>query len=430
MPFPGSILFGDARPGLRLYSLSTSAAYVSGGLPGYSTPDVNANSFAFAPDTLMTGSFTIGFTKPGRKSKFSVMYTPTYRASRRYSDFNGWNHSLAIGINRPIQLAPRLTLDFGVSGNVIDFRQFVFAPNSAAGISLDSLNPTPASGATGAAPEPVSQLVGLNPLADPGKGVFYGTRFATYVGQGIMSYSYSRRLNISFGGGLARTQMLAHGGTDASGARFEIPHTSAVQANLTMDYSLSRATNLGLNASTNRTLSSFQDAYISSFRGYVSRRFARRWFTTLQTGIGLISPVRQSVSQPKGPQWINSGMLGLRLGQHGFAASVDRSAGDAYGIGAGSVLTASGSWRWQPRSRNWALFASFGEERMRHSAVTDLTGWRASGGLGRRLGEGVNLQIQQSYFTYTGMLLNKLYSFQVHAAMLSIVWAPGAMHVH
>ncbi len=160
----------------------------------------------------------------------------------------------------------------------------------------------------------------------------------------------------------------------------------------------------------------------------MSRRFARRWFTTLQTGLGLISPVRQSVSQPKGPMWINSGLIGLRLGSHGLSASVDRSAGDAYGIGAGSVQTASGSWRWQPKGRDWTMFASFGQERMRHAATTDLTGWRASAGLGRRLGQGVALQLQQSYFTYTGQLLNKIYNFQVHAAMLSIVWAPGMTH--
>ncbi len=212
VPFPGSILFGSARPGLKVYSVSSSAMYVSGGLPGYSTPDLNSIT-AFGSDTLMSGAFTIGFTKPGRTSNFSIMYTPTYSASRRYPDFNGWNHSLAIGINHPVRLAPRLTFDFGVSGNVVDFRQFVFAPNSAASISLDSLDPA----AQGVTTEPASQLIGLNPLAAPGKGVFYGSRFATYVGQGVFSYSYSRRLNLSFGGGITRTQMLARGRTDTSG---------------------------------------------------------------------------------------------------------------------------------------------------------------------------------------------------------------------
>jgi hypothetical protein len=422
------------RNGFQLRSISIYGAYYSKTLPNGGGFQPGAT--ALASDFNGGASAIFGWTKFSDRSTFSLSYTSSYTGRVRYSSLNAFQHALSLSASRKI--APRWTFGFSLGGNLSTLEQSLFSPTTLGNVaSVPSTFDDLAAGVLASKftnnPQLGTVLTGSQLIESPVRNLLYGQRMLTSSAGASLSYSYSPRLSVTFNGGGGRTQHLSDGQTGSTGAGYLVPDTTSGNASVAISYSLSPLTQIGGTVSAVRTVSSLQDAYTTTSLVTLGRTLGMRWFMQVHGGVADTIPVRETsfrISTKLLPAY--GGTLGFKTLAHTFLGSFDRTASDAYGLGAATTTGTNATWRWRRPGRNWWMESNLGWQRLGGNAVSQLSGWQTSAGLGRIIGAHFSLFSQYAYLSYTGSGLpsTSANGISQSAVRVSLVWSPHAGTLH
>lgn len=427
-PF-GGVPETPERGGFYMYNVSAFTQYSSRIVP---------LRYAFSPggaslesDEAIGGSATFGWNHPAPRGQLSLVYSPSYIGMVRYSQLNSLNQTLSFSASR--KLRPRWSFGFSTAANDSTIEQYLFAPtlvSSAAAIPATAadLNAALLNG-TSNNNQLASLLTGATLPDSPARSLLYGARVLTATAKTNLVYAYSPRTSLRFGISALRLQNLPSQSTPRRD--YLIPHSTAVTVDAELIYLLSPSTQTGLTVTSGHAFSRIQDAYTTTFSGFVGKPFSMHWFAQAHGGLGTITPVRQTFALPNGLQYLAGGSLGYRRAPHTLIASITRTIGDVYAYGAGSTLTTQAAWNWHRAGSGWALYAGFGQQRIMGIQSRNVVGWIASAGLSRDLSPQLALQAQYAY------LSDSLTAFGIpvagvrntvsqHSVRVALVWSPMA----
>lgn len=413
---------------LQVRSVSAYFEYSTAALPnsGGSIPSTGT----LGADATGGANVRIGWLKSTERSTYSFDYTSAITRRVQYSEWNTWNHNLILTATH--KLAPRWRLGFSAVGELITQEQSLFSPTSlsnTAGVqaTFDELS----SGILASKftnPQLTSVLIGPTLAESPVRYLLYGQRLLVSGAQTNLSYAYSPRLSVTFAVGGSRMQPLSTGGSPSgSGTGYLIGNTTSGNATLGFSYSRSPRTQLGGSVSVARTSSTLQEVYITTSLLTVGRTIGRRWFAQLQGGLGVAEPTRQStflrstVAVP-----VAGGSLGVKTFTHTILGSFSHGASDQYGLGSSTNTTASAAWRWDRAARPWWVESVLSWQQLHGNGFSNTTGWRASTGLGRRIGTHFSVLMQYAYLEYSGDLRAVRYDGSQSAVRVSAIWYPGS----
>jgi hypothetical protein len=415
------------RPGFEIRSISVNTVYYSNGLPdrgvGFQTGATKLSS-----DLGIGGSIVFDWTRFTERSTFSLNYTPSYTGRIRYSTLDALNHAFSLNTTR--KLAPRWRWGFFARGDYRSLEQSLFAANSLSNVaSVQSNFSDLAAGMLTSkfANNPQLGVVLTNsPLPDsPVQNLLYGQRMFIASANTSLSYSFSPRLSITFGGGGSRSQHVSDNQPLAATPSFEILNATSGSANIGISYSLSPTTQLSGSVNTNRTASTLQDAYTTNATAALGRTLRRRWLAQIHGGFGLANPVRQALTPPPTiPRPIIGGSLVYKTFSQTFLGSFDRTVSDAYGLGATTTSTAGAAWRWRHPGNSWWIESSFSWQLLNDGALGDISGWRTTTGLNRAIGSYIVLFTQYAYMNYSQSFRVSESRFSQHAVRVAMMWTP------
>ncbi len=415
------------KGGFQIREVSGYAVYYSRSLPN-GTPQAGA---ANLPSDLGIGGSTVfEWAKFTDRSTFSLTYTPSYTARLRFSSLDALNHMLSLTTSQKV--APRWTFNFSAAGNYSNFEQSLFAPTTLANVAaapatFADLAAGILSGKFANNPQLGVILNGAPLVESPLRNLLYGERMLTASGQTSLVYSYSPRLSITFSGGAGRTQHVSGDQPVVTSNAYLIPDTTTASASVALTYSLSPLTNIGGSVTTNRTVSTFLDAYTTTSVATFGRTFKRRWLLQLHGGIGLTNPVRQAaLGITTTPRPVLGGSLGFKTFSHTLLGAFDHTVTDAYGVGATSNSSATATWRWRRPANSWWLESSGGWQRLAGSSqsLLNTSAWNLSATLGRAVGSHLVLLTQYTYLAYAQVPQNGGYNISQSAIRLSLMWSP------
>jgi hypothetical protein len=281
--------------GLHLYRLSVSSMSANGlgvgnefGLPFSAQLSGNRSV------TTMQASAAFGLLRSIGKSSLNINYTPYYVRGLRGTNFDSINHALAIAMGKGF--GTKWAFSGSINGVMSDFDQLLFAGSRATGIATTpaTFDDLAAAILTGrSVNSALTQVVNASPtLASPELAYAYGGRILSVSANASVSYAYSTRSNVTLSVTTARAQLYSRGNNQidrGSNGTLSIPWTTNAVASFNWGYSLSPRTTIGVNVSTNRTLSRFQDAYASQAGVSIGRTMSNRWFLQGMVGTGWIS---------------------------------------------------------------------------------------------------------------------------------------------
>jgi hypothetical protein len=417
------------RPGFEVRSISVNAVYYSKGLPDTGGSfQANTNTTKLPSDLGMGGSIVFDWTRFTERSTFSLNYTPSYTGRVRYSSLDALNHAFSLNTTR--KLAPRWRWGVSAGGNYSSVEQSLFAANSLSNVaSVQSNFSDLAAGmlASKFANNPQLGVVLTNsPLPDsPVQNLLYGQRMFKASANTSLSYSFSPRLSVTFGGGGSRSQHVSDNQPSAATRSFELPNTTSGSANIGISYSLSPTTQLSGAVNTNRIASTLQDAYTTNATATLGRTLSRRWLAQIHGGLGITNLVRQGPPlQPSKPRPVIGGNLVYKTFSQTFLGSFDRTVSDAYGLGATTSATASAAWRWRHPGNSWWIESGFSWQLINDGALGGISGWRTSTGLNRAIGSYIVLLTQYAYMNYSQSLRTSESRFSQHAVRVAMIWTP------
>ena len=351
------------------------------------------------------------------------MYAPSYTGRLRYSAWNALNHLGSFTASRRFG---KWELGLAAQGNLSNLSEFLFEPTVFASVAAApvSFNDIASAVLTGnfTNPQLASLLTGAPYAESPARNLLFGERMLTYSGETSLRYKPSARVAVKFTGSVGRMQHVSDNlaGTTQSG--YLIPRTSFVNAAMDVSYAKSERTELGVSATSSRVVSVLQDAYVTTTTGSLGKRMGRRWFLQLRAGVGVITPVRRTLAVTTGPQPVGSGSLGYRTFSHTFLGSYDRTVSDAYGLGANTTSTATGSWRWARPARSWWINTSASWQQLSGIGYANTSVWRFQGGFGRTLTPSIALVPEYVYLRYSEPV-STFPPFSQSAVRLSLVWS-------
>jgi hypothetical protein len=400
--------------GFHLYNVTVYESYYSSlmtlGLPaGY--------------DLAAGGSATLNWTRTRPTSSLFLSYTPTYIRDTTHPELSSLNHSFSLSIDHNVHSTWNPT--FGVSMGVMNIDQFLFEPNlftqvTQVATTADELAAALLSNTTFDNAYLAALLTGAPVLESPARNVFFGSRMLNTAVQAALTHRH-RRLSISFLGGGTRLQSLSGPGGQA---QYLVPSATSGHVGVNLLYSLSPRTEMGVNASSQRTLSRFEDSYTSTVTATFGRRMSQRWFVQMHGGTGFFNPVRSIAPLPGGPQYLVGGGLGFKTQSHSFLLSVDRNISDVYGYGSSSNLSTTGAWNWGRRNRRWSILASGSYQQIRGADFPEINAWLVNAGFSQRLSRATSLNITYAYMragNYPGLLGNG----DIHAVRIALAWTPS-----
>jgi hypothetical protein len=379
---------------------------------------------ALPADAAAGGSAQIGWSRSRERSTLSLSYAPSYTGRVRYSSLNALNHALAF--NASDKLTPRLTLSFSVTGDYSSIEQFLFTTTALSNVaSVPATFDDLAAGlltARSGNPQ-LTTVLGSAPLVDsPLRAVLYGTRMFTSAMRSSLSYSSSPRLTLTFHGGASRSQHVSE--NQVSQNSYLLPNSTSGEAGFGLSYSLSPVTRIGAEVTANRTSSRLQELYTTTSVASLGRTVGRHWIIQVHGGVGVIRPVNQTIFSPSTkPHPTGGGTLGFKMLSHTLLGTYERAVGDGYGLGVSTTTTAGGTWRWNRPGRSWWWEATGSRQQVQGGPFGHLSGWRATGSLGRMLGRRFALVTQYAYLSSAAV--GTPYGIAQSAARVSLMWAPG-----
>jgi hypothetical protein len=352
----------------------------------------------------------------------SVIYSPSYIGQAHYSNLNALNHNLSLSASR--KFGSKWTASLSGSGQDASLNQFLFNPTSFAvrsqvPTSFDDLAAAFAAGQFSSS-QVASMLTGAYPPASPTQSLLYGYRILAYSAQASLVYAYSHRLTFQVSSFASGSQPLTDG-RQPHGS-YVVNHAIGANGGVSMSYSLSPRTQLGLDLEEAWLTNHYQGAYITTASASLGRKMGEHWFANLNAGYYVTRPAKSGPSVPS-HQAIGGASLGFKTYQHTFTASYGRANSNSYGL-IGTVTTIGGSWRWHHPGSDWALIGGFFEEQTRNTGVVSLSGLEASGGLSKRINSQTSLSAQYVFFkgnsTYSGVPTN----LTEQSVQLSVGWSP------
>ena len=406
--------------GLRVSQLSGYVVYFSNGQPeGYIQPTATQ----LPSDVGLGGSIQLDWSHITEKSQVMFMYAPSYTGRLRYSAWNALNHLGSFSANRHFG---KWETGLSARGDLSNLSEYLFQPTVFASVASVPVNFNDLASAvltgTFTNAQLASLLTGAPLVQSPAQNLFFGERMLTANAQTWLAYKPSKRLAIKFTGSAGRIQHISDNSAGTAQNAFLIPRTSLVGAGLDVTYARSARTQVGVTADSSRIISALQDAYITTTTGSFGRTMGRHWFLQLNGGLGIITPVRRTLALETKPQPVFSGSLGYRTLSHTFLGSYDRTVSDAYGLGANTTSSATGSWRWARPGRSWWIDTSASWQKLAGASYANTTGWRFQGGFSRAIASNLALVTQYVYLRYSEQVLN-LAAFSQSAVRLSVVWS-------
>jgi hypothetical protein len=403
---------------------------------GYSTTAYPQTGFALNASTAGLGnlgadvnygaSASLGWQRHRDKADVSVKYTGTYGAMVRYSGLNAYSHSLSIAASR--MLTPRWTFNFSAEGEDITLAQFLYQPSalsiiSAVPATFDDLAAALAAGQYSNV-QVASMLTGAPVMPTPARSLLMGNRVLSYTAKTTLAYALSSRLNLHFASFAAAGQTRLGGQDGVAPATYFMPRSLGANAGVGLSYALSPRTEVGANVDANRTVNHFQSAYIGTASAFLGRKMGMHWVFRIQGGGSYSQMTQQTFGTPTTSQMVGGASLGFRTHMHTLTASYDRSATDTFGFAVGTVTTTSGAWNWHRAGGRWSLFASLGEQQIRSTGFTSLSGWQTSAGISTTLNPNTTITAQYVYLNTAGNYLGTFNNLAIHSLRLSLGWAP------
>jgi hypothetical protein len=425
---------GNEGPdGFQLYSVSVYSEYSSTTVPfgsniafGSSLPTGSSN---LGPNYLAGIVAKVGWRKTGARTNFYVTYVPSYDASFRYSSLNSMNNSLSFGMIH--DLGPRWTLISSGAAFTARWDQFLFSPTLFSSLTdtpttFDELSQAILSGKYTSS-QLASILTGAPLIESPATTLIYGPRIFNASLRNEISYDHSDRLHFHFGFGATRVQHLSSGQTDDASVSL-LPETTTASVSAGVTYALSPLTDLDFDATSSRTFSHFEDAYISNGTATLSRVLGRHWIAQGKGGAGVVTPVRQTFATTPGPHYLAGGTIMYKTLSHAFMGSYDRTITDLYGLGAHSAGIASGAWNWQIPGRSWSASAGGRYESLENIGNHNLNAWLGDAGIGRRFGMHTTVRMAYVYGrisgVYTGTGTGTSEKRALQGVQLVVSWSP------
>jgi hypothetical protein len=413
---------GRGQKGWSIYNITGSF--------GYSTLALPVDQLAFSLQRLEsdydgTASASFGYNYKGEKGAVSLLYSPSFVGRVRYSDLNAFNQSLNLTASR--QIAPRWDLSVSVAGSDTTLDQALFTPAILSGstapvATLDDLIRA-SSGGLYTSDQLASFLTGTPYVVTPSRSLVFGTKYFTTGLNTSLKHRYSPRLSFEVSLGASRTQTRNNSQQDLQGQlNFLIPRTTTEQAGISMDYSLSPRTQIGVRGNASQIDSTLGRYIVGSARLFVSRKLTPHWFASASAGPAFLEILRLGLG------YAAEGNVGYTVGDHSFMASYARSVGDTFGFQSASNDSAGGSWQWAPSGRLWVLYASGGLQRMKGGVYGDVQFAQANVGLARYLNRQFSVNFTYGYVdrrtggaAAAGILQQNLNGFSTR---VTLVWSP------
>jgi len=421
--------------GIHLYGVNAFTSYVSSVYPINTTLTVAPGATQLGHDVNYGVSASGGWQyHRGDKLGVTVSYTGSYNRSQNYKSLSSFGHALRASAFW--ELTPKLTLDLSANGIYQTLAEYIFQPSSlsvtaqspatinnvAASMGVGQFSNTQAAsvltGATAAAVAPQTNLAA---------SLLLGDRILSYTTQASATYQATQRLSFNFSGVSAAGQNRTGGTSGTPAQTYPMPHTFGLTAGGSMDYSLSTRTTIGINVSGARNSNVYQNAYTTTAAASLGRMMGTHWFMRASGGAAYSVVVQQQQGVPKNLQVITSGSVGYGLQAQTFLAMYNRSSMDANGFAIGTNTNLGGAWSWHRPDRRWNMAVNFGQQQVRNTGFTSLSGW--SGGVSwyTHLSGGVMLTTQYVYSNSTGTYLGNTTKIAINSVRLTIGWVPGAL---
>jgi hypothetical protein len=420
-PLPDQLNFRSGEmAGLQFYGVSVFSGYSTSAYPVGQSIQPGASSIG--GDTIYGASASMGFQRHRERMNFSVIYSPSYGGQVHYSNLNSLNHTLLINGSR--KFSQKWTVSLSGSGQDISLTEFLFNPSSLAvrsqvPLTFDDLAASFAVGQFTNS-QVASMLTGSYPPQSPTQSLLYGYKTLSYSAQASLVYTYSARLSFHVSSYAAGSQPINNSG-QVSGT-YLVNHMIGATGGVSMSYSLSSRTQLGLNLEETRQINHYQGAYLSTASASIGRKMGEHWFLNLNGGYYYTRETKQVTSLPSN-QVVGGGSLGFKTYQHTFTASYERTSTNSYGI-IGTVTMVGSSWSWHHPGSGWALMASFSEEQTRNTGFVSLSAWQAASGLTRKITDRSTLTAQYAFLRGNSIYSGVPANLAVHSVRLSVGWSP------
>lgn len=415
---------GVPRTGFHLQSVSFETEYLSSGID---TPGTVAFLPGMRSDVQIGGSAAAGWSHSREKWQASLMYSISYLARLRYSEWNGFNHFLSISISR--KLGRQWSAHLSGSGAVSTTAQWGFTSNPYAQAlfvpsTFDELAAAVLTGQTSNA-QIAAALTGSPAQFSSAAAIFYGRRFFNAAAQAGVTYSHSPRTTVTLTASGSRFEHLSDSGS-GSGIGYAVPRTMALTAGAQISHSLSPQTTVSVTTTAGRIFSAVQNSYTKTISAGWGRRMGARWFTGAQGGIAQTTTLDHKTGFNDAPQYVGGGSLGYTYGSHVFLGSFNVSAIDIYGLGARTMRSSGGGWHWRRPGLRWGLSAD-GDWQQFAAGEANAAGaasWRARAGVTRQLSRTTVASTEYVYFS--GAVPGMAYQYSAHAVQLMLTIAPLA----
>jgi hypothetical protein len=415
---------GNPNAGFQLYNVQGFAGWESvlnpqgGFLP---------SNQGLGADEMLGGAASAGWSRHGQKTNLSITYTLSYDGYIHYSSLNALNHNLVINGSR--RLSPKWTLGFSAAAAISTYDQMLFDPTvfssvAAAPGTFDDLASAVLAGKYNN-DQLASLLTGAPVLESPARTVFFGDRLFTSSASTSLSYAHSQRLSISFMASGNRMEHL-NGGDQPNSSQelYLIPSAIEASAAVSVNYSLTPRTQVGVNLMGTRGFSDFDQAYTSSATAFIGRTMGRRWFAQARAGGGLVTQISSQYPSSGGATPVYGATLGYKTYAHSFLASYDRTVGQSYGVGAADTTTYNAAWRWSRPGRSWGLTSNYMRQQFTGGGFGDVTGWRAAFGVTRQMGQHAVLETAYTYAAYYSNSSLAPYNSTQNAVRVTVEWIP------
>jgi hypothetical protein len=410
--------------GVHLLGVSVSTSYFSNaygvGLTGL-LPTADSNV------VIAQGSLLLGWSRQRQKSNINITYSPSYVHGIQLS-YSSFNQAFSFAAAKTLN--GKWSIDSSVQVLLSDFTQLLFSPTRYGSLSAEpsTFDDLSAAMLTGRSDNTsLQQLVGAaSAISSPETAAVYGNRLLSAAAVVSASYAQSTRSTYHVSALASRAQYYT-GGSSAPEVRpgYLIPKTTTVEALLGWSYSLTPRTNLSLDGSSTRTVSQYQDGYLSQANVSLGRTMSRRWFVQGMVGVGYITPTRQTISTPRGAQEQYGGSIGYKLDAHTLLASYQRTAYDIYGFGASAMETSTGAWTWKRPGRTVSVSGSFGYIRLLGSPFPNQGSWTAHVVAVKALNAHLAVSGGYSYVQYPQTVLVSAPNLTQHGVIVTLSWSPS-----
>ena len=407
--------------GFHIYGVSTFFAHSTYDfLPTPATAPINTRSQYGAGGT-------VGWQHFRSKLSAALRYSANYNGTIQNSVLNNLNQSLVLDLIRPI--GTKWDISLSITGQELSLNQSIFDPTVLGSISQSSSTFDDLAAAMSVGQFSSSQsavmLSGSSGTSSPTLNVLLGSRVLTYAAHASVGYEHSSRLRFQFGSFAIGGQHRSSNDTTGITNNYVMPRTLGGIATMSMSYSLSPRTNLGLGVGQNYTSSRYQRASSTDATVSIGRKMGKSWFLSVNGGGSFTENLQQAGGSAPMRQMLWGGSIGYRTRTFTLLALYNRSAYDAATAAIGTNTIYSGAWNWRHPRSNWGLYATYMRHDTTNTGFSSLWGWQARAGVSRALSGNLTLLIDGSYVRSRGVFLARENGVNVQAIRISLGWTPG-----